>query len=549
MKLKSMNVLDAGLLLMESPQTPMHIGGIQVLKLPRGAGADYVHKLRQRMMRFPADGAPFNYRLTRSGGGLGMLAWEVVDEVNLEEHVFHHALPYPGGERELLELISRLNSDALDRSRPLWEQHLIEGLHGRRYATFTRIHHALMDGQWGIKLAQATTSPDARARGLPPYWAVKFDGDKATSPGAEKMVKAAVAAAAKAAGASSPAPGGTDPAAPGWWDRHTQDIQANIETMAELRKAFARLIDSYRHPADDGLVPMYTAPETLLNGRLTARRALALVRLDLERIRGIAQQCEVKINDVVMALCGGALRRYLAERGALPDKPLIASMPVALPRAEGDAGGNAIVTGLVSLATHVADPLQRLATVHGSSARAKELIRDLPSTTALTIYMTVTGLPYILAQIAGQAERVLVHNLVLSNVHGVREQRYVNGAQIEAEYPISLLVPGQAMNITVISHADKLDVAVLVCPSLVPQPQRVADAMRDELELLDRACRGRHGTPRRGAAAKAARGRRQAAPRSAKAAPKPSRKAASKPPAQAPAAVPQPYRRGAKPAA
>lgn len=548
MKLKSMNVLDAGLLLMESPQTPMHIGGIQVLKLPRGAGADYVHKLRQRMMGFPADGAPFNYRLTRTGGGLGMLAWEVVDEVNLEEHVFHHALPYPGGERELLELISRLNSDALDRSRPLWEQHLIEGLHGGRYATFTRIHHALMDGQWGIKLAQATTSPDARARGLPPYWAVKFDGDKATSPGAEKVVKAAVAAAVKAARPPAAA-GEADTTAPGWWDRHTREIQANIETMAELRKAFGRLIDSYRHPADNGLVPMYTAPETLLNGRLTARRALGLVRLDLERIRGIAQQREVKINDVVMTLCGGALRRYLAERGALPDKPLIASMPVALPRAEGDAAGNAIVTGLVSLATHVADPLQRLMTVHGSSARAKELIRDLPSTAALTIYMTVTGLPYILAQIAGQAERVLVHNLVLSNVHGVREQRYVNGAQIEAEYPISLLVPGQAMNITVISHADKLDVAVLVCPSLVPQPQRVADAMRDELELLDRACRGRHGTPRRGAAAKAARGRSQAAPRSAKAAPKPSRQAASKPPARASAAVPQPYRRSAKPAA
>ena len=497
MKLKSMNVLDAGLLLMESPQTPMHIGGIQVLKLPRGAGPDFVHKLRQRMLRFAANGAPFSYRLTRSGSGLGMLAWEVLDEVKLDEHVFHHALPYPGGERELLELISRLNSDALDRSRPLWEQHLIEGLSGGRYATFTRIHHALMDGQWGIKLAQATTSPNAHARNLPPYWAVKFDGDKADSPGLDKAVEVAVAAAAKAAQAAAAASGDADSATPDWWQRQAQEIQANLQTMAELRKAFGRLIDSYRHPSDDGLVPMYTAPESLLNGRLTARRELALVRLDLGLIRRIAQQCEVKINDVVLALCGGALRRYLAERGALPDKPLIASMPVALPRAEGDAGGNAIVTGLVSLATHVADPLERLATVHGSSAHAKELIRELSSTTALTIYMTVTGLPYILAQIAGQAERVLVHNLVLSNVHGARGKRYVNGALIEAEYPISLLVPGQAMNITVISHADQLDVAVLVCPSLVPQPQRVAAAMTEELELLQRMCRARHAAPGR----------------------------------------------------
>ena len=536
MKLKSMNVLDAGLLLMESPQTPMHIGGIQVLKLPRGAGPDFVHKLRQRMLGFAADGAPFNYRLTRSGGGLGMPAWEVLDEVDLDEHVFHHALPYPGGERELLELISRLNCDALDRSRPLWEQHLIEGLSGGRYATFTRIHHALMDGQWGIKLAQATTSPDARARNLPPYWAVKFDGEKAAARGLDKAVEIAVAAAAKASQGATAASDAADSATPDWWHRQAQEIQANLQTMAELRKAFGRLIDSYRHPADDGLVPMYTAPETLLNGRLTARRELALVRLDLERIRRIAQQREVKINDVVLALCGGALRRYLVERDALPDKPLIASMPVALARAEGDAGGNAIVTGLVSLATHVADPLERLATVHGSSAHAKELIRELPSTTALTIYMAVTGLPYILAQIAGQAERVLVHNLVLSNVHGARGKRYVNGALIEAEYPISLLVPGQAMNITVISHADQLDVAVLVCPSLVPRPQRVAAAMAEELELLDRACGGRRTAPRRGGAAKVA------PRRSAKAASKASQTLRSRP-----AATPSPTpRRPAK---
>jgi diacylglycerol O-acyltransferase len=513
MKLKSMNVLDAGLLLMESPQTPMHIGGIQVIKLPRGAGPDFVHKLRQRMMRFAADGAPFNYRLARSGGALGALKWEVLDEVNLDEHVFHHALPYPGGERELLELISRLNGGPLERSRPLWEQHLIEGLAGGRYATFTRIHHALMDGQWGIKLAHATTSPDPGARGLPPYWAVKFDGDKAVAPGAVKAVGAAVKAAAKAAQAATKAAGQTGAISPGWWERQTHEIQANLETMAQLRTAFGRLIDSYRDPADDGLVPMYTAPATMLNGRLTAQRALALARLDLERIRRIAQQREVKINDVVMALCGGALRRYLAERNALPAKPLIASMPVAMARTDGDAAGNAIVTGMVSLATHLADPLQRLATVHGSSAHAKELIRGLASQTALTIYMTVTGLPYILAQLAGQAERVLVHNLVLSNVHGVSERRYINGALIEAEYPISLLVPGQAMNITVISHADQLDVAVLVCPSLVPQPQRVADAMCEELDVLERACRGRRG---RGVAAKSA---KAAAGRAAKPSP------------------------------
>ena len=499
MKLKPMNVLDAGLLFFESPETPMHIGGVQVLKLPPRVGRDYVRQAREHMMRFPADGAPFNYRLASGAGKLGLPAWEVLDEVDLEEHVFHHALPYPGGERELLELVSRLNTGPLDRSRPLWEQHLIEGLDGGRYAIFTRIHHALMDGQWGIKLAQATTSPDPHVRSLPPYWAVKFDGEKAVWPAAERAVKAAVKAAARAAQAAKAA---KDSGAPVWWDRQRQEIQAGIETMAELRKAFGRLIDSFRQPGDDRLVPMYSAPRTILDGRLTARRELAVVRLDLERIKRIAHEHEVKINDVVLSLCGGALRRYLAERDALPDKSLIVGMPIAMRRPEGDAAGNATVTTQVSLATHLADPLERLAAVHGSSSHAKELIRDLPSQTALTVYMLVTGLPYILAQLAGQAERVQVQNLVLSNVPGLREKRYVNGALVEAEYPMSLLVPGQAMNITVISHADQLHVAVLVCPSLVPQPQRVADAIAEELDALEKAGR-RPAVARRGAAATA----------------------------------------------
>lgn len=501
MKLKPMNVLDAGLLFFESPETPMHIGGVQVLKLPPRAGRDYVRKMREQMMQYPADGAPFNYRLASGTGKLGLPAWEVLDKVDLEEHVFHHALPFPGGERELLGLVSRLNSGPLERSRPMWEQHLIEGLDGGRYATFTRIHHALMDGQWGIKLAQATTSPDPRVRNLPPYWAVKFDGEKAEWPAAERVVKAVAKAAAKASEAVKAA---NDAGAPFWWNRQAQEIRAGVETIAELRRAFGRLIDSFRHPGDDRLVPMYSAPRTILDGRLTARRELAVVRLDLERIKRIAHLHDVKINDVVLSLCGGALRRYLAERDALPDKPLIVGMPMAMQRPEGGAAGNATVTTQVSLATHVADPLERLAAVHGSSSRAKELVRDMPSTTALTVYMVVTGLPYILAQLAGQAERVHVQNLVLSNVPGLRTKRYVNGALVEAEYPMSLLVPGQAMNITVISHADQLHVAVLVCPSLVPQPQRVADAIAEELDTLAKASRGRFAATRGVAAKKAA---------------------------------------------
>jgi diacylglycerol O-acyltransferase len=467
--LKSMNVLDAGLLMMESPETPMHIGGVQVLRLPRGAGKDYVRKLHDRYLAIPVTGAPFNYRLAPRGGSLGMPAWEVLDEVPLQQHLFHHALPWPGGERELLELVSRLNSGLLDRSRPLWEHHLIEGLEGRRYATFTRIHHALIDGKWGMKLAHETTSPNPRQRGLPPYWAVRFDAGDRSDETPEPV-----------AGAQE-----------SWWQRQRSANRHREEAGAELRKAFGRLIESFRHPSDDGLVPIYTAPECMLNGKLTARRELAVVRLDLPRIQRLARAREATVNEVVLTLCGGALRRYLSERAALPDKALIANMPIARPRPKGESGGNSIVSGMVSLATHLDDPVQRLDTVRGSSQHAKELVREMPSTAALSVYLAVTGLPFIVAQAFGRVEKVHPQNLVISNVPGPRERRYINGALLEAEYPMSLLVPGQAMNITVVSHADCLDVAVLVCPDLVPDPHGVTVAIAASLDELEHALRPR----------------------------------------------------------
>ena len=481
--MKSMSVLDAGLLMMESPETPMHIGGVQVLRLPRGAGKDYVRKLHDRYLGTPVTGAPFNYRLVPKGGMLGMPAWEVLDEVPLQQHLFRHALPWPGGERELLELISRLNSGLLDRSRPLWEHHLIEGLDGRRYATFTRIHHALIDGKWGMKLAYETTSQNPKKRGLPPYWAVRFDDAEAVGetpePAAEPLDS--------------------------WGERQRRAKRQWEEAGAELRKAFGRLIESFRHPSDDGLVPIYTAPECMLNGKLTARRELAVVRLDLPRIQRLAHLREATVNEVVLTLCGAALRRYLSERDAMPDKTLIANMPIARPRPKGESGGNSIVSGMVSLATHLDDPVQRLDTVRGSSQHAKELFREMPSTAALSVYLAVTGLPFILAQAFGRVEKVHPQNLVISNVPGPRDKRYIDGALLEAEYPMSLLVPGQAMNITVVGLADCLDLAVLVCPDLVPDVHRVSEAIAQSLDELEQALRPHRARAKRPPTARAAR--------------------------------------------
>lgn len=465
--LKSMNLLDAMLLAMESPETPMHIGGVQILRKPRGAGRDYVRKLRDQLLRIPARAAPFNYRYAASGLVPGVPAWQVLDEVDLREHVFHHALPWPGTQAELFELVSRLNSSHLDRSRPLWEYHLIEGLAGQRYATFMRVHHALIDGQWGMKLHEATTSPDPNARGLLPYWAVEIHEKPAATPKR-----------------ASPRGG---PPTPGWLERGRAGLDQGVEAVTELGAAFGHLFEARRHPTDGGLVPIYQAPLCILNSKVTARREIVVTQFELARIKRLARAHGATVNDVVLAICGGGLRRYLLERDALPKQALIAGMIVAVARQQGASAGNAVAAAQVSLATHLRDPVKRFEAVRSSSRRAKDHIHGMASPTALNLYMGLTGVPFALYTILGRADRARAQNVVISNLIGLRERRYVNGALVESDYPMSLLVPGQAMNITVISRANMLDVAVLVCPSVVPGPQRVGEAIAESLDELERA--------------------------------------------------------------
>lgn len=489
MKLKSMNPMDAMMLAMDSPETPMHVGGIQVYRKPPGAGRDYVRKLRDGLMQIPASGAPFNYRYKASGRIPAVPAWEVLDRVDLREHVFHHALPWPGTDADLFELVSRLNSGPLDRSKPLWEHHLIEGLAGHRFATFTRIHHALIDGNWGMKLYRETTSPDPGTRGLPPYWGVKMGDKSAPATGRGRKQDGQARAGLLARGRAG--------------------LSEGVETVSELGTALGRVIESFVSPADDGLVPIYTAPSSMLNGKVTARREIHVTRISLPRLKRLAAANEATLNDIVLAACAGGLRSYLRERRALPKAALIANMVVAVRREGGKSGGNAIAAGLVSLATHVADPAKRLAIVRSSSQHAKELIHGMASPAALNIYNGLTGLPFALSALVGKADKSHAQNVVISNVVGMREKRYANGALIESDYPMSVLVPGQAMNITVISRLKMLEVAVLVCPDVVPDSQRIGLAVAESVEELERATAGSRQRAARSRSASTSRAQRR----------------------------------------
>lgn len=478
MRTMPLNSQDEYFLDSDTPTAPTHIGGLEIFHLPRGAKEDFMQKLFQSMRATPVHAEPFNYRLAmvpepKRPSRLGALAWlaptprnkgkpkgklvrrwEVLDEVHVGEHLYLHALPRPGGQRELGELVSRLHVNRLDRSRPLWEMHLIEGLEGGRYAIYTKLHHSQFDGQRGMALSRYLRSPDPATRGLPPVWGVQLPAEP---PDTAKGTKAA------------PAPG-------------------LVDALGAWGKALSTMADARDHSGREGVVAPYTAPACILNGPLTARRRLGTQSLSIPRMKALGAAIEggATVNEILLAVCAGALRRYLLDEKALPDAPLIVACPVAQTRQDGAASGNAVGQILVSLCTHIADPKKRLLAVVASSKANKGLMKDLDASSYRN-YTHLSMIPQILAAKTGFGHKVLLANTIISNVPGPRETQYVNGARLEAMYSTSMLLAGQALNITASNFGDSLDLGILACPDLCPSPQNIAVHVGEELAILERA--------------------------------------------------------------
>lgn len=467
-----LNSQDEYFLDTDTATAPTHIGGLEIYALPKGAGRDFMQKLYAYLRNSPVRAEPFNYMLStiepqqargsswlpsrarKKNKGNPVRVWRKLDKVNVEEHLYLHALPKPGGQRELGELVARLHVNRLDRHRPLWEVHLIEGLEGGRYAVYTKLHHSQFDGKRGMELNKHTRSNKASARGMPPVWSVQLE-----RPG-------------RADGKKAPA----------------TDEPTTLKKLASWGKALQSMATARENKPGQGVIAPYSAPASILNGPLTARRRLGTQSLSIPRMRALGAAVEggATVNEILLAVCGGALRRYLLDRDALPEQPLIAACPVAMPRKEDAASGNAVGQILVSLGTNIANPKQRLLAVVNSSRANKGLMKDLGVDTYQN-YTQLSMVPQVLAAKTRFGHKVLNANLVISNVPGPRETQYVNGARLDAMYSASMLLAGQALNITVSNFGDNLDMGIMACPDLVPSPQKIAVYAGEELAILERA--------------------------------------------------------------
>lgn len=488
--MQQLNIQDISMLLMESPTSPQHVGGLQILRKPEGAHKDYARRLYQRWVRVPVRTAPFNYRLLETVHerlaklpasklpGVKQLVqtlgkayfWEILEDVDVSEHLHLHTLAHPGSTAQLLELVSRLHGRMLDRSRPLWEQHIIDGLPGDRFAFYSKLHHALLDGKRAMAIAQLSTSSNPRRRNLPPGWAVDQDALQA-------IIARRVANAQP--------------------DMDVQSLHLWFETVRTLGADWVR--SRVRRPGS-GVIAPYSAPESILNRPLSARRSIAMCSLPLRTIEAVGSAAGATVNEVLLGCCAGALHRYLQQRKALPRAPLIAGVAAAIARTDNAVSGNVVGQILVSLATERRDPWARLEAVMESSRAAKSHMRSMP-VEVFRRYGLASVLPVVLLGYTPVGHRVLNANVGVSNVPGPREPLYINGALIEGTFSASVLLQGLALNITATNIGPNLDVGFTACPDVVDDVQQLAGYLGEELGELARIARRKRtsvgaGSPR-----------------------------------------------------
>ncbi|HEX4872671.1 MAG TPA: wax ester/triacylglycerol synthase family O-acyltransferase [Nevskiaceae bacterium] len=454
--MRRLTPLDSLFLLLERRQQPLHVGALCLFHPPPGSGPDIGRELAERLRASSRAAAPFNRRLVRR---LGLSFWEDDAEFDLAHHFVHLALPRPGKVRDLLAMISRVHSAHLDRAYPLWRTYLIEGLEDGRIAQYSKIHHALVDGVAGIRLMMKSMSASREdSLSMPPPWEVRTRKTRTPS-----------------LPVPAPAVGGAG-ALRGLWQEGLNTLPgvwgALRETWHDLRA---------QHP---DLVTSLQAPRCVLNRPITGSRRFAAQSYSSARIKAVARAVEGTANDGVLALCGGALRRYLGELGELPDRPLIAGVPVSLRRDEGDSG-NEIAFALCTLATDQADPLERLRRVKACMDYNKTRMRSL-SSAQLMAYGAAMLLPGALNLLSGFG-RTTALNVVISHVPGPRQPQYWQGCELDGLYPVSLVMDGVALNITLVSRHDQIDFGLVGCRKTLPHLQRLLDHLDAELLALEQA--------------------------------------------------------------
>jgi diacylglycerol O-acyltransferase / wax synthase len=486
--MRQLTSLDAQFLRMENARTYGHVGGLAVYDPSTAPGGDLTIRdicrlVGERLHLLPV----FRWRLAEVPLSLDLPYWIEDPDFDLDFHIRESAVPPPGNDDRLAEVVARIFARPLDRRRPLWELYLIHGLEGGRVALLTKIHHAAVDGVSGNELLSILLDPSPEGREIPPAPLGSGAGERA--PGELEMLgRGLLGLPRQPIRALRSVPS----AVPNLIDLPGANAVPGVPT---LTRAVTRARKALGSDEDSDVLEVTTAraPGTFFNGPISPHRRLAIGRVSLDTVKAIKNAAAITVNDVVVALCASALREWLLEEDDLPDEPLVAMVPVSV-RSEEQKGtfGNRISMMVVPIATDEPDPRQRLVRTHELLRSAKDRHRALPADllTDATSFIP----PAVMALAARTTMGVLGRtrpplNLVISNVPGPRSHLYVAGARLLAIYSMGPILEGIGLNITVWSYVDQMNFGLVSCREMMPDLWDLTDDLHESLDALREAAK------------------------------------------------------------
>jgi diacylglycerol O-acyltransferase len=468
--MRKMSLIDSFFLINESSRTPMHVASVSLFSLPRGVDdTEFLGNIRNVLRTNEPLRHPFGNKIkTGPLGTFGPIYWQPDKELDFDYHIRHSALPKPGRYRELFALASRLHGSLMDRSRPLWELHLIEGLQNRQFATYFKMHHSAIDGVGSMHLVQSMFATNSRTRiKQSPFSQSAFEKYRAQL--------------------NPPLP----TLAP--LEPKENEILAVAEFLREqmggavnVANALRRYAGVWMGMSDKLTVPWRQVPKTRLNTQITGARRFVAQSWPIARFQTVGKAFDGTLNDAVLAVCAGALRLQLQEQQVLPEHSLKAMAPISLRTKDDLESGNAVAFITADLGTNENDPAKRMQVIKDSMRAGKKQLQGMSAREAL-IYTAITNAPMLVLTLAGLAGKFPAFSTVISNVPGPRQPMYWNGARLDGMYPVSIPFDGFAINITLLSNNDMLDFGIVACRHSVPQIQHLIDHMETALQELELA--------------------------------------------------------------
>ncbi|MBR1231354.1 wax ester/triacylglycerol synthase family O-acyltransferase [Bradyrhizobium sp. AUGA SZCCT0182] len=498
---KKLSSMDASFLYLETPEMPMHVGSMAIFRLPENYNGNFFEEFKA-MIGSRLHLAPIlKARLEKAPLDIDHPSWIEDDQFDIDRHIFRGSLPAPYDRATLERIVGWMHAKLLNRARPLWEFYVFEGMKDNEIGLYSKMHHACIDGGAGAALTnmiydltpvpRQVEPPTARRVAQEPrdiaanlidsyqqLWRQPFDSS--TAPKSLELPRS-----------------GKSDLGSILFDNAMFQIESAVKFAASvptMLKSVSEVVGKISDPKSRDSIASMVSPPTILNKAISSERSFAGTSISLSRAKAVAKASGGKLNDVVLALSSGVVRRYLLQQGALPTKSLTAAVPISL-REEGNTEANNQVFGMIcSIATNVEDPKGRLEAIIAQSTKSKEMSHPLRALMPQVSNISMLGAPIVVQILAllysrSDLSNVLppAANITVSNVPGPRQTLYAAGAELLHIFPVSISTHGLALNITVQSYRDQLDFGFIAGANIIPHVQVLCDMLPLEFEALEAA--------------------------------------------------------------